>query len=549
MAGRSRRTDGLDGRPDPNCTYALGRWTRRLDPTPSAVGHTPGTVDHARAPQARLDPRARTNVSGRMYVLIMSTFTTSAGTDPVTEAPASLTQVRTVLDALAGGHWWQASERDLLDVLAVAGRVRHELARVEVHATAEVLNRGMSTARGMSAVDYLTRAQGRDAPAPPVGHALMTVRLAEALNDQGSPPGLGTGPDATDQSASEEVAEGAADALSAGEHEQDGAPAGLVHTLSAFEAGMIGPSRVASIIRFHNEVEHHSPPDALAEAMDVINTGATDTHTVRGKRLDALSSDADPQDVVRQHGWTDRELGVVLSRSRRIIKPAKEQEIEERRGRSFRSLYALPRGEMTEYRLVVEPEAAAIMEAAIAALSAPAKDEEGRLDARSPAQRRADALLTVVQRGVSAPTGVPQTAKAQVMVTIPWSELLAATNGAGITATGQVLSPNVVRRMACDGSIIPVVLGSKGEILDMGREKRLFTPGQHRALWHRDKMCTFPGCTIPPQWCDAHHLAHWVDGGPTDLDNGALLCQRHHTYVHNHELTATVTPTGVTWHT
>src|SRR5699024_824611 len=72
---------------------------------------------------------------------------------------------------------------------------------------------------------------------------------------------------------------------------------------------------------------------------------------------------------------------------------------------------------------------------------------------------------------------------------------------------------------------------------------------QHRALWLRDKQCTFPGCTIPPQWCDAHHVDHWVNGGPTDLSNGALLCQRHHTYVHTHDLTATVTDTDVTWHT
>lgn len=472
----------------------------------------------------------------------MSITTTSAGADSVTEAPESLTQVRTVLDMLATGQWWKASEADLLDVLTVAGRVRHELARVEVHATAEVLNRGMPAGRGLKAVDYLTQAQGRAAPAPQVGHAVMTVRLAEALNDLGSTAGLGTGPDAGPNGAPP-VAE------DAGEHTDDEEPGGLAQTLAAFEAGMMGPSRAASIVRFHNEVERHSPPEALDEAMTVINTGATDSHQVRGNRLDALENDAEPTDLVRKHGWTDRELGVVISRSRRIIKPAKEQEDEERRGRSFRTLHALPRGEMTEYRLVVEPEGAAIIEAAVSALSAPAKDEEGRLDARSPAQRRADALLTVVQRGVSAPEGVPQTSKAQVMVTIPWSELLNSTYGAGITATGQVLSPGVVRRMACDGSIIPVVLGTKGEILDMGHEKRLFTPGQHRALWHRDTMCTFPGCTIPPQWCDAHHVAHWVDGGPTDLSNGALLCGRHHTYVHTHDLTATVTDTEVTWHT
>jgi hypothetical protein len=68
-----------------------------------------------------------------------------------------------------------------------------------------------------------------------------------------------------------------------------------------------------------------------------------------------------------------------------------------------------------------------------------------------------------------------------------------------------------------------------------------------RALWLRDRHCTFPGCTVPGTWADAHHLRHWVDGGPTDLANGTLLCGRHHTIVHRDRLTAQVTPAGVRW--
>ncbi len=83
----------------------------------------------------------------------------------------------------------------------------------------------------------------------------------------------------------------------------------------------------------------------------------------------------------------------------------------------------------------------------------------------------------------------------------------------------------------------------------MGRLTRLFTPAQRKALWHRDKGCAFPGCTTPPQWCEAHHVLHWIHGGLTDLRNAALLCPRHHHHVHKHDLTATVTATGVTWHT
>ena len=60
--------------------------------------------------------------------------------------------------------------------------------------------------------------------------------------------------------------------------------------------------------------------------------------------------------------------------------------------------------------------------------------------------------------------------------------------------TGKLLAPETIRRMACDATIIPVVLGTDSEVLDVGRAKRLFTPGMLHALWLRDKGCTIPGC-------------------------------------------------------
>ncbi len=135
-----------------------------------------------------------------------------------------------------------------------------------------------------------------------------------------------------------------------------------------------------------------------------------------------------------------------------------------------------------------------------------------------------------------------------MIITMPLDDLREGTDGAGVTATGQVLAPSVVRRMACDAGIVPAVLGSEGEVLDLGRSVRFFTPGQRRLLWMRDQGCTYPGCTMPPQWCDAHHVAWWSRGGGSDIDNAALLCERHHIKVHTHDLTATVTATGVTWH-
>ena len=110
----------------------------------------------------------------------------------------------------------------------------------------------------------------------------------------------------------------------------------------------------------------------------------------------------------------------------------------------------------------------------------------------------------------------------------------------GSTATGVLLSPEVVRRVACDAALIPHVLGTAGEDLDLGRVVRLFTRAQRRRLWRRDRGCTYPGCTAPAAWAKAHHVLHWVDGGPSDIDNAALLCQRHHTFVHDRRLWAQV---------
>ena len=106
---------------------------------------------------------------------------------------------------------------------------------------------------------------------------------------------------------------------------------------------------------------------------------------------------------------------------------------------------------------------------------------------------------------------------------------------------------DTARKLACDAAIIPAVLGSDGAILDQGREKRLFSTDQIRALWLRDRHCTFPGCRSPAAWSDAHHLVHWIDGGPTDLANAALLCGRHHTIVHRDRLAGAVTDHGVEW--
>ena len=106
--------------------------------------------------------------------------------------------------------------------------------------------------------------------------------------------------------------------------------------------------------------------------------------------------------------------------------------------------------------------------------------------------------------------------------------------------TGPVAAATL-RKIACDADIIPALLGTRGEILDLGRKTRLFTPAQRTALTARDQGCAFPDCTIPAPWCEAHHITYWSHDGPTNTNNGVLLCSHHHHLVHKETWTITST--------
>ena len=122
---------------------------------------------------------------------------------------------------------------------------------------------------------------------------------------------------------------------------------------------------------------------------------------------------------------------------------------------------------------------------------------------------------------------------ATLMVTISEESLRERSTAAGITEHGTAVSVGQLRQLACNARILPAVLGSKSQILDVGREQRLHTPAQRKALAHRDGGCAFPSCERPPGWCETHHIKSWADGGETTLDNGVLLCGYHHRHIHN----------------
>jgi len=126
---------------------------------------------------------------------------------------------------------------------------------------------------------------------------------------------------------------------------------------------------------------------------------------------------------------------------------------------------------------------------------------------------------------------VAQSPVAQPKDNQPAAEAPSVQSKARLQFTGPV-PPRLIRRLACDAGLVPAVLAGDGEVLDLGRKRRLFSPAQRAALIARDKGCAFPGCTIPASWCEAHHLEPWQHGGTTSVANGALLCSHHHHVIH-----------------
>lgn len=94
------------------------------------------------------------------------------------------------------------------------------------------------------------------------------------------------------------------------------------------------------------------------------------------------------------------------------------------------------------------------------------------------------------------------------------------------------LLPGEEHVAVCDCVAYRVVLNAKREILDIGRASRTWTMGIRRAVVARDQGCRFPGCDRPVSWCDIHHCQPWEDDGHTSVENGVLLCRKHHTFLH-----------------
>jgi hypothetical protein len=158
----------------------------------------------------------------------------------------------------------------------------------------------------------------------------------------------------------------------------------------------------------------------------------------------------------------------------------------------------------------------------------PAPAEDGAPDPRTPGQRRHDALqdgLFIAIRSGELPDcgGVAAT----IMLTMT-PEQFESGQGVVTTGHGAHISAQLARTLLGDAQIIPVVLGKAKNIEAYGDTHRIFTKNQRLAMIARDGGCTFPGCSAPPAWCQAHHVTDFHLTRHTRVDDGALVCGFHH---------------------
>ena len=195
-------------------------------------------------------------------------------------------------------------------------------------------------------------------------------------------------------------------------------------------------------------------------------------------------------------------------------------------------------------RFTVPSHVGAMLKRHLLALANPARHTEEELRDETggwkPLRRRlGEAFIDYVERYPSDHT--PQTAgvNATIVVTMTLEQLLGE-HATALLDDGTRMTAGQARRLACEAGIIPAVLGSDPQPLDLGRAARLYNKAQRIALGLRDGGCTAKGCETTASGCHAHHDDPWSRGGLTDLARGRLLCPAHHRLAHDSRYAVTI---------
>ena len=200
---------------------------------------------------------------------------------------------------------------------------------------------------------------------------------------------------------------------------------------------------------------------------------------------------------------------------------------------------------MKRYIIDADPLGAAYLDAAIDshvganirrpsfdAASDDAASDDTLIDQRSIAQLGAEAIIELARHGIDCTnTEIPIRATT-VVVRMTLESLLSGLGEANIDGIEQPISAGTARRLAAEAQIIPMVLGGDSEVLDLGVTQRLFSRAQKIAMGERFGGCAWRNCSQPPSHTEAHHVVWWGRSGASNLQNGILLCSKHHHEVH-----------------
>jgi hypothetical protein len=313
-------------------------------------------------------------------------------------------------------------------------------------------------------------------------------------------------------------------------------------TVAEFRVGRLSYSKVREITRVADRVEEEVLVE-MARAMTASQLARTVSsfRAVDGTRLD--------QDSRREARWHVREDGMVeiravlpaetgaelltaleLSLDRDGTRPPSGvgADVAGHGGAADRSVPVAPdfarAAEITTDATLDQRRADALHDLARTYLAAEPDDRSGEDRHLVVVQVSADSLRRHV------PAGTPQGAGSSRRDVPAGTPRGAESQRCGILGGGP-LEPATAERLACTGKVALAIADADGEVLHLGRSRRLASRAQRRALRLRDGTCVFPGCH-QSRHLDAHHLTPWSGGGPTDLDELALLCRRHHVMVH-----------------
>ena len=265
-------------------------------------------------------------------------------------------------------------------------------------------------------------------------------------------------------------------------------------------------------------------------------------------RVDAARLDAAERELVAlAPGLAADQLARVLARAEAHLDPDGLEPRHEA-ARANRALSIHERDGMLHIQGVCDVATGAPIKAAIDAmvtrtLRTNERADDATRDDRSTRQMRLDALADLCRHALGC-DAVPTAPSATVVVRIDLADLEAGVGAATIDGLDTPIPAGALRRLAADLQVIPCVLGGRSEILDWGRDRRLFSPSQKLALAERDGGCAF--CGAPPAWTDGHHIGWWSrHAGPTDLSNGVLLCTACHHRIHDDGWDITIDGVGV----